>query len=88
MVIIDWGYMGLLEQFIDNGFPVIANVNTSDLPYWNQAANHALLVTGYDATRIYVNDPALDRGQVPIVRHRFELSWLENDYVFGVLQSK
>jgi ABC-type bacteriocin/lantibiotic exporter with double-glycine peptidase domain len=37
-----------LHRHLENDRPVIAFVNTGDLPYWSEATDHAVVVVGMD----------------------------------------
>lgn len=76
-----------LRSFLDADVPVIVFVRTQELPYWDYAVDHALLVVGYDDTSVYVNDPDLSRPNQRVPVGDFELAWLERDYFYAVIIS-
>jgi uncharacterized protein YvpB len=74
-----------LEGMLQQGRPVIVFVRTGELPYWTYSTNHALLVVGYDESRLYVNDPYYSEAHIAVPRGDFELAWLEHDYRYALI---
>jgi len=70
------------------GRPVIAFVNTGDLPYWVEAADHALVIVGVDGDVFYVNDPYFDQAPQSVSRPNFELAWLRFDNLCAVIAAE
>lgn len=79
------GDMDVFPHFLDSALPIIVSVDTSELPYWQKSARHALVVVGLDDHRIYANDPAF--GEAPqVIPHRlFESAWLQRNYLYAVV---
>ena len=65
--------------------PCIVPVSTAELPYWEQATDHAVVVVGLDDKAVYVNDPFFDEFPQRISRDEFVLAWLEKDYRLAVI---
>lgn len=80
---------GTLQQIyglLDAGWPVIAAVQTSELPYWNGVlSQHVVVVTGMKEQSIYLNDPDLAYGGVEVLLGDFDLAWFEQEQSFAVL---
>lgn len=74
-----------LEAMVQHSHPVIVFVRTGELPYWPHDSAHALLVVGYDAFNIYVNDPYFAEAPIAVPRGDFELAWLERDYFYALV---
>jgi uncharacterized protein YvpB len=74
-----------LHRHLDADRPVIAFVNTGDLPYWSEATDHAVVVVGMDDDVFYVNDPYFDQAPQHISRIHFELAWLRFDNLCAVI---
>ncbi len=74
-----------LKSLIDNGQPVIVFVRTGDLPYWQYATDHALVVVGYENDQILINDPYFDNSPISVPQGDFELAWLERDYYYATV---
>ena len=75
------GLCGHLEA----GRPVIAFVNTADLPYWSEVTDHTLVVVGVEDDVFYVNDPYFDQAPQYVSRTHFELAWLRFDNLCAVI---
>jgi ABC-type bacteriocin/lantibiotic exporter with double-glycine peptidase domain len=73
---------GTLSELFDcltGGRPCITLVRTGQLPYWNYATDHAVLVVGFDEQAVYINDPAFAQSPQRAPHADFELAWLEFD---------
>jgi hypothetical protein len=57
----------IIAGYLQADQPVIAFVDTAELPYWSVATNHALVIIGLDADNVIANDPAIDN--VPVSLH-------------------
>lgn len=75
---------GILAAYLKDGQPVIAFVDTRELPYWSESTNHAVVVASLDEEAVLVYDPAFDNPQV-VPREDFELAWLECDNVCALI---
>jgi predicted double-glycine peptidase len=79
------GETAMLEALVDAGWPVIVLVRTQELPYWQGFDTyHSVVVVGYNATHVYVNDPHFDNAPIQVTRGDFWLAWLgmNNRYAF------
>jgi ABC-type bacteriocin/lantibiotic exporter with double-glycine peptidase domain len=74
-----------IEQHLRQNSPVIAFVNTADLPYWKIDTDHAVVVLGIDEESVYLDDPYFDQAPQQISRSSFELSMIRFDYRCAVL---
>lgn len=68
--------MAEIETRLQEDHPVIAFVNTADLPYWKVSTDHAVVVVGMDQESVYLNDPYFERVPQIVSRTAFELSSL------------
>jgi ABC-type bacteriocin/lantibiotic exporter with double-glycine peptidase domain len=75
---------GILAAYLENRQPVIAFVDTGELPYWSESTNHAVVVVGLNDDTVLLYDPAFDSPQV-VPRGDFELAWLECDNVCALI---
>jgi ABC-type bacteriocin/lantibiotic exporter with double-glycine peptidase domain len=67
-----------LRAWLAQEVPVIALVQTAELPYWDKVeARHAVVVVGLDEDNVYLLDPARDPGVVTVSRGDFVLAWEE-----------
>lgn len=76
----------LLAQELHRGYPVIAFVDTAELPYWHIASNHAIVVVGLTQDEVHANDPAFDTAPYTIPHGDFELAWLNCDNACAVIK--
>jgi ABC-type bacteriocin/lantibiotic exporter with double-glycine peptidase domain len=72
-----------LHEHLLNNRPCIAFVNTGELPYWDRAIDHAVVVVGLDDEHVYSNDPDLPFGPIAIPHGDFDLAWLERDEYYA-----
>jgi len=82
-VVYKQGTLDEIYQHLSGNRPCIAFVKTGNLPYWTIDIDHAVLVIGLDDRLVYLNDPELDRGAIPIPRDDFDLAWLERDEMYA-----
>jgi uncharacterized protein YvpB len=77
-VIYTQGTLELLHTWLAQEVPVIALVQTAELPYWsNVEAHHAVVVMGLDDENVYLLDPARDPDVITVSRGDFCLAWEE-----------
>ena len=60
-------------------------VDTTQLSYWEEATNHAVVVVGIDRDTVALSDPGISHAPQLVALDEFELAWIENDYVCAVL---
>ncbi|HFQ93711.1 MAG TPA: hypothetical protein ENK32_06860, partial [Anaerolineae bacterium] len=75
-----------LEKHLANGEPVITAVFTGELPYTDEATNHAVVVVGLDEHYVYINDPAIIQAPVPVPKGDFDLARLERNEWYAVIK--
>lgn len=85
-ILIEEGNMQLLKEYLETGLPSIVAVDTNQLPYWDEATDHAVIVVGMDNENVYLNDPDLSTAPQAVSIAEFELAWLEKDYLVAVIQ--
>ncbi len=72
------GTLELLRVWLAQDVPVIALVQTAELPYWGGVeARHAIVVVGLDSENVYLLDPARDPGVITVSLGDFVLAWEE-----------
>ncbi|MDM8528749.1 C39 family peptidase [Anaerolineales bacterium HSG24] len=76
-----------LQQYLSKNRPCIAFVKTVELPYWPEATDHAVVVTGIDPQFVYLNDPAFTTFPLQVPIGDFDLAWLERDEYYATFQS-
>lgn len=89
------GSLAVLGAYVAAGFPIIVDIDTSELPYWQmrtdileveKATSHALVVAGIEDQTVFVYDPDSEHGPQAINLGDFELAWLIRDYRYAVIQ--
>ena len=84
-VLVAEGDLELLQQFLTIGLPPLVAVATRELAYWADDTDHVVVVAGITDNQVYVHDPDLGSGPIPVPRVQFESAWLEEDFRFAVL---
>ncbi len=87
-VIYRQGTLTELRQHIRNNTPCITFVKTAELPYWDAATDHAVLVVGFDERYVYLNDPEFDLAPLRVSQGDFGLAWLERDEYYAVVSKR
>ncbi|MDM8532638.1 cysteine peptidase family C39 domain-containing protein [Anaerolineales bacterium HSG25] len=82
-VIYKQGTLEELHNHLTNKRPCVAFVRTSELPYWNETGDHAVVVIGLDSDYIHLNDPAFAEAPIRVSHGDFDLAWLERDEVYA-----
>jgi ABC-type bacteriocin/lantibiotic exporter with double-glycine peptidase domain len=89
------GTFTLLMTYLASDLPVIVDVHTSELPYWQMRTDipeiekstaHAVVVVGIENQTVYVYDPDVELAPQAVNIGDFELAWLIRDYRFVVIQ--
>ncbi|MEK7277412.1 MAG: peptidase C39 family protein [Chloroflexota bacterium] len=83
VVVYKRGTLTELHDHLTHNRPSIAFVKTADLPYWDEAVDHAVVVAGLDDDHVHLNDPAFDYAPIRVSRGDFGLAWLERDEVYS-----
>ncbi len=81
----EWGGIEALEKHLNTGLPVLVNVNTKELTYWDREASHVVAVIGLENDVVIVNDPAFDDAPKRIPHGEFLLAWDEQYQRYGVI---
>lgn len=77
-VVYTQGTLEHLRAWLAQEVPVIALVQTAELPYWDKVeARHAVVVVGLDEENVYLLDPARDPDVITVSRGDFALAWEE-----------
>ena len=79
------GTLADLTQAIDQNIPPIVFVRTSQLSYWQEDTQHALVVRGYDGPHLLVNDPAFSDALQTVLADELMLAWDEFDNAYALL---
>ena len=79
------GTIAALRTHLQNNQPCIVFVDTGQLPYWDESANHALVVVGLDKDYVYVHDPEFPNAPLQVSIGDFDLAWLEHDEMYAAI---
>lgn len=80
------GALDDLRKHLADGEPVITAIFTGELPYSDEATNHAVVVVGIDGHYVYINDPAITEAPIPVPKGDFDLAWLERNEWYAVIK--
>lgn len=79
------GSLPTLGAYLEAGIPSIVAVDTRELPYWEETADHAVVVVGLDEETVYLNDPDTSKSPQAVSIAEFQLAWLEKDFLSAVI---
>ena len=79
------GTLSDLSQAIDQNVPPIVFIRTSELSYWQEDTQHALVVRGYEESHLLVNDPAFPDALRTVPADELMLAWDEFDNAYALL---
>ena len=83
------GSLADIDKWLQQGVPVIACVQTSELSYWHrQVAQHVVLIVGMDQTTIYLLDPAYTDTVIAVAINEFFLAWDEMMLAYAVIYGR
>ncbi len=85
-ILIEEGDLATVQTHLESGLPLITAVDTGQLSYWQEATDHAVVIVGLDDTAVYLHDPNFTDSPQIVSRAEFELSWLEKNYLYAVIQ--
>lgn len=79
------GTLAELHTHLVNNRPSIVFVKTVELPYWETATDHAIVVVGMDEESVYLNDPEFPDAPIAVTKGDFDLAWLGRDEFYATL---
>ena len=77
-----------LEGALAQGVPPIALVYTGELPYWEHATAHAVVLLGMAEQTVYLNDLAMAQGNTAVSLGDFGLAWGEMANLYAAIEKK
>jgi hypothetical protein len=80
-----------LTAYLTSGFPPIALLSTTALPYWSESCDHVAVVVGVDDSWVYLNDPYFDSAPQQVSHSDFLLAWSPNaglEWVVGYIRNQ
>ena len=85
-VLVDKGEETDLRTSVELGLPPIVFVKTAELPYWDEALGHAVVVVGFEDNTIYLNDPAFPDAPKQAPVDEFLLAWIDADQFYALIR--
>lgn len=82
---------GTLEELHDHlaqDRPCITPVKTAELPYRDDARDHAVVVVGLDDKHVYLNDPDFPNAPIEASHGDFGLAWLGRDELYATFMRR
>lgn len=77
-----------LVAFLTAGQPVIALLDTTWLPYWQEVCNHVAVVVGVDDAWVYLNDPYFDFAPHQVSHADFLRAWSSNACTIAIVRPR
>ena len=75
-----------LQQAINHNQPPIIFLRTGELTsYWHADLQHAVLLVGYDAQYVFLNDPAFPAAPQQATWGELMLAMIEYDYAYALI---
>lgn len=88
IVVFKEGTLEELHHHLANDRPCITPVKTVELPYRDDARDHAVVVVGLDDKHVYLNDPDFPSAPIEVSRGDFGLAWLERDEFYAAFMRR
>jgi ABC-type bacteriocin/lantibiotic exporter with double-glycine peptidase domain len=82
------GELADLRAALDQGVPPIMLVYTGELPYWDQATAHAVVLVGIEGGSAVLNDPGMRQAAAQVPLDDLLLAWDEMANLFALLRPK
>lgn len=85
-VLVELGDIETIQRHLASGLPCIAYVDTEYLvSYWNEATNHAVVITGIEGDLIHLNDPFFSMAPQVVSINEFLPAWIEQKQLYAVM---
>lgn len=84
------GEWATVQPVLAQNVPLIAMIQAGELPHWRgESFQHAVIIIGYDATQVWLLDPAVTSPDAIMVSiDEFMLAWGEMDYRYAVISKR
>lgn len=82
------GEVSDLQAALHRGIPPIVLVHTGELPYWDVAMAHAVVLLAMDETEVVINDPGITQAELRVSLGDFQLAWDEMANLYALLTKK
>jgi len=77
-----------LKVALDRGVPPIMLVYTGELPYWDRAMAHAVVLLGIGGNWAVLNDPGIQQAAVRVSLDELQLAWDEMANLYALLRRR
>jgi ABC-type bacteriocin/lantibiotic exporter with double-glycine peptidase domain len=74
-----------LHRSIEQNTPPIIFIRTEALAYWSEDTQHAVVVSGYEGSDLWLNDPAFPAASQKVLAAELMLAWDEFDNAYALL---
>ena len=82
------GGLADLRAALSQGVPPIVLVYTGELPYWNLAAAHAVVLLGIENNWAVLNDPGVRQAAIRVSLDDLLLAWDEMANLYALLRKR
>lgn len=80
------GTLATFATILESGLPVIVAVDSDDAAHWPHYHHHAVVVIGFDADQVYVNNPAVADAPQAVQIETFLWAWSQREYEYAVIR--
>jgi ABC-type bacteriocin/lantibiotic exporter with double-glycine peptidase domain len=80
------GGLATFESLLDLGLPIIVAVHSDEIDLWPHYPNHAVVVVGFSAEQVYVNNPGVADAPQEVAINTFLWAWSQRDYEYAVIR--
>ncbi|GEM_PF-746905 len=78
----------LFARVSQDRIPVVVFVDTEPFPFWDESADHVVLVVGYDKEAVIINDPNFENHEIYVPFAKFFEAWRLKDNYMVVIKKK
>lgn len=82
----EWATLMTFESFLETGLPIIVAVDSDAPDQWPYDQNHAVVVVGFSAAEVYVNNPAAVAAPEIVDVNTFLWAWSRREYAYTVIR--
>ena len=80
------GTLTTFAPYLESGLPVIVAVDADQPDLWPHYPHHAVVVVGFSADEVYVNNPAAGDAPQAVAIDTFLWAWSRRDYEYAVIR--
>lgn len=82
------GKLADLHRALSQKIPPIVMLYTGELPYWEIATTHAVVLLGIDEKSVLLNDPDMEQAPIRVMLGDFELAWYRMDNKYALVKKQ